>query len=539
MMRLLFYYLLPAGFCFVILYMSCANPVAPTGGLKDEQAPGIDSLRSSINLTTTFTEDKIELTFDEWIVLNDPYNQIVISPPLEYRPKIKLKKKTVVIEWDEKEVLKENTTYIVNFGNSIKDFREGNIPENMKYVFSTGSSIDSLSARGAVLDIETGKAMKDVLVMFYDNLEDSIVRKEKPYYFAKTDNNGAFEMEYIKGGTYKVFALVDNNYNYLFDLPNEQIGFMEEPVVINDSSNVILSLRIFEEDQPIRILDKELKQQGLAKIVFSEAPRNLQVGLSDNFSEDYHYSIVKDSLLFWYKDTSTIEERSIYLNIPNTDFSDTVSFNIPRKKKELFPQMTSRKSIILSPKDSLILEFNQPISNVDLNLITIEKDSLVIPTKPLFNIMNDPRKVYLDFESEENGKYLFNILPNAFENIYGNSIKDTIELKVSTPDLTSFGDLKLNVVVPDSTIAYIFRLENSRGEQLDEQHFSSVSSYQKEYKTLGPGKYSVIIIEDSNGNKRRDSGSYDEQRQPERIFKKQLEDLRKNWELEAEVQVTF
>ena len=50
------------------------------------------------------------------------------------------------------DTLKDNTTYSFNFGNSILDNNEGNLFPNYKYVFSTGSYIDSLTLKGTAID---------------------------------------------------------------------------------------------------------------------------------------------------------------------------------------------------------------------------------------------------------------------------------------------------------------------------------------------------------------------------------------------------
>ncbi len=538
MKKLFFHYLLPSAFLLAIIFYSCANPVAPTGGGKDVRPPGIDSLNSTPNPSINFNEKTINLTFDEWVTLSDAFNQIVISPPLEHRLNARMKKKTLVLEFDENEKLKDSTTYIISLGNSIKDFREGNIPPDMKFVFSTGPVIDSLKGKGVVVDVETGKPEKDVLVMLYENLNDSIVKTEKPYYFAKTNEQGIFNLEYMKAGTYKAFALVDNNYNYLFDLPNEKIGFMKETVRVTDSTELILSFKIFTEEQSTSIIDQELRKRGKVQLVFNKEPKDITLEFSDNFISEPYFEASKDSINIWYSDTDSSLQRNIYLSLDKENYFDTINFKIPTKKNPINPKLVSNTTIIRPPVEPLFFEFNNPISKIDTSKIFITRDSLPFYGLDNISITDNPRILQVDFESEENKSYVFNILPSAIENMFGNTT-DTLTINVSTPDISAFGDLNLTVIVPDSTSAYIVRLLDKKEKQLDEQTFSNLSSFKKTYKTLAPGKYSVIVIEDSNANGKRDSGNYIEKRQPERIFKKQLDELRKNWELDAEVKVAF
>lgn len=536
-----FYYLLflLLGYVAFLIPMGCANPVTSlTGGEKDTQPPRIDSLKSTPNPSLNFAGKEIEITFDEWIKLEDAFNQVVVSPPLDNKLDVVLKKKTVRISIDERDTLKENTTYIINFGNAVKDLTEGNIPPNLKFVFSTGPKIDSLSAKGQVFDLETGKGLENVLVMLYENLEDSIVRTEKPYYFAKTDKSGNFNLEYLKEGTYKAFALVDNNYNYLFDLPNEKIGFIEEAVVITDSSSVDLSFKLFEEESPLIITDQEMRQQGVVKLIFNKKPNEVQADLSDAFTDSY-IDFDKDTMLIWYTETDSSVQRIIRLSLGKEDFTDTLEFTIPVKRKELPFQMTTKsRSIRLSPLDSFALDFSLPVGNIDTSLVNILVDSMPYMGKKNFFIGKNARTVQLDFDRVEDKKYEFSILPNAITNIFGQGL-DSIEKTVSILPLSEFGDINLNLILPDSNIQYIVQLLDNGSKELDEFTIANVSSFKKTYKTLPSGTYQVKVIEDTNANGRRDSGNYDEKRQPERIFQKQLEELRKNWELESEVTVVF
>ena len=127
--------------------MQCANIGQPDGGPRDTTPPGIDTANSTPAMQKNFRPDQtkipISLKFDEWIKLDNAFKQVVISPPLQYAPKIELKGKGVQIKLDPREVLKEQTTYTVNFGQAIKDITEHNVVKNLRFVFSTGDIIDT------------------------------------------------------------------------------------------------------------------------------------------------------------------------------------------------------------------------------------------------------------------------------------------------------------------------------------------------------------------------------------------------------------
>ncbi|HHS95132.1 MAG TPA: hypothetical protein ENJ45_00970, partial [Phaeodactylibacter sp.] len=179
---------------WLLFFFGCAQPKAPIGGPKDENPPELIPDKSDANMQTRFDKRSFELTFNEWVQLNDVYNQVVVTPPLKYAPDIKLHRKTLVFTFDEKEQLRSDATYIINFGEAVKDFNEGLPAKNLRFVFSTGDYIDSLSVRGKVVDAFSGEGVKDILVMLYDNSADSVVYTERPFYFTRTQGNGNFKI---------------------------------------------------------------------------------------------------------------------------------------------------------------------------------------------------------------------------------------------------------------------------------------------------------------------------------------------------------
>ena len=212
------------------LAQRCANAVAPTGGPKDETPPKVVATVPE-NHSVNFIGKKIELTFDEYITLENANQNVMISPPLSEKPDIKLKNKTVIIKF--KETLASNTTYTINFGAAIKDLHEGNQFKDYVYSFSTGDHIDTLQIAGKLLTAEDKKPVEGAYVSLYaadrDNL-DSLPMSTKPNYITKTDKEGHFRLNGLADKRYLVFALTDVNSNLFFDLPNEEVAFLDSLV---------------------------------------------------------------------------------------------------------------------------------------------------------------------------------------------------------------------------------------------------------------------------------------------------------------------
>ncbi|MEN8155797.1 MAG: Ig-like domain-containing protein [Bacteroidota bacterium] len=218
-------------FILIAFCWNCAQQGSPTGGPRDEDPPVVlESIPA--NYSTRFEAKKIHITFDEYIVLDNVNQELVVSPPMEEKPEVKLRKKTLIIEFEEE--LLDSTTYTFNFGSAIKDLHEGNKLLNYEYVFSTGDVLDSLSVRGTLKYAENLTVPEEpITIMLYRELGDSVPITNIPLYVGRSDDSGVFSVNNLRPDIYKVFALKDGNYNLLFDLPTEEIGFLDSSLIVN------------------------------------------------------------------------------------------------------------------------------------------------------------------------------------------------------------------------------------------------------------------------------------------------------------------
>jgi hypothetical protein len=162
------------------------------------------------------------------VTLSNLRQQLLVSPPLENDPDIRVRGKSIIIDIEEE--LRPNTTYNLFLGDAVRDITEGNAIPNFQYVFSTGEYVDSLSLGGRVIDAFTLEPAEGISIMLYDSIYDSIPYKERPVYFAKTGKEGDFVISNMKDGTFLIFGLEDNNSNFLFDLPTEKVAFLDSLV---------------------------------------------------------------------------------------------------------------------------------------------------------------------------------------------------------------------------------------------------------------------------------------------------------------------
>ena len=205
----------------------CANIIPPTGGPRDSLPPVLVNAIPK-DSTINFKGNKIVLTFNEYVQLDNNLNQdLIVSPNPEKIPAIEGKLRTVTIKL--KDSLKPNTTYAINFGNSLKDVNENNPLKEFTYVFSTGSTIADGSITGNVILAETGEADSTLIVVLHSNLNDSAVKKIKPDYYTKIDSSGNFHFKYLPSEKYTVYVL-PNDYSKKYDDSTKMFAFYNEPV---------------------------------------------------------------------------------------------------------------------------------------------------------------------------------------------------------------------------------------------------------------------------------------------------------------------
>ena len=135
-----------------------------------------------------------------------------------------------------KDSLKPNTTYSINFGNAIKDINEGNVLKSFTYIFSTGSTIDSLKITGNVVLAETGKVDSTMIALLYRNADDSAVLKRKPDYIARINSEGNFEFNNLPVASFKIYALKDGDGSKTYNAKTEIFAFINK--AINTDGNI-------------------------------------------------------------------------------------------------------------------------------------------------------------------------------------------------------------------------------------------------------------------------------------------------------------
>lgn len=517
------------------------------GGPKDTEKPRIINMIPS-NSSINFKVKKIKIRFNEFITLKDVYGQYIISPPIDPLPEIKEHGKWLHIKFNS--TLSDSTTYSMFFGNSIVDITEGNSSESFQYAFSTGNTIDSAMVEGGLKDAFTSKAVKDVFVMLYKKTQDSVPLLEKPYYIAKTDENGRFKLKNLRLGLYKIFALRDLNANYLFDQPDEEIAFskslVEAKVENNDSSKKTLAeitnLFLFREnDNKQALLKTTVINSKKITLVFKQSVDSLNIiwlNSPDTIKKIVEYHTNRDTIDVWFINLK--EDESKFRIFDKGMFIDSISVLMKSKTKSITKgkkassqlSFTSNISSVFDYYKSFVMYSNYPIDTIrDNKILLIEnKDTIRAKTK---YINTSHTAFQIEYKFKEKTSYKLLIADSVFFDLFGNA-NDSITYSFKTNISTDFGSISLSVKNDEAKNLIIYLLDD-KDVVLERRNLSKNTI---KFNFIKPGKYFFKAVFDENNNNKWDVGSYLQHIFPEKVeLMNNPIEVKSNWDQEIEWEI--
>ena len=522
-----------------ILFESCAIQVPPDGGKKDMEPPHLLSSEPA-NYSNLFKGSDIQLNFDEFISLNEIGSQLIVSPLLKYPPELKIRKKSLLIHFQD--TLLENTTYTINFGQGITDNNEGNKLENFQFVFSTGSIIDSLDLQGSIETAFDHKKSKGVLALLYRSTRDSIPFLEKPLYFSRTNDSGQFRISNISPGSYKLIGLKETDGNYLYSPGEELIGFPDS--FVNASSENI-NLQIFNEVTKLHLLKAYSEFPGKAVVVFNAPADTIKINLLTDTAKlniySYSFSKEKDTLNIWYKNNFA-DSLSFYFD--NYLLKDTVTIRLFKLTEENKGRKRTGMTILPGNSQTVLqhlylphyLQITRPVATSSFDNINFYEDSLLVKAHYEFT---DSLHMQLNVNHKwkSKSKYSIFIPPGTFTDIYGVK-NDTIQFAFEAHGESDYGSIKIIFKKTDS-IPYLLQLVDDAGSAINRQVSGSQDTI-FELNFLDPRVYRIKLIRDENGNGKWDTGNYLKNIQPEQIeFYPEAITVRANWDVDVNLKVPF
>ena len=567
---------------------SCANIGNPSGGPIDKTPPIF--MRSNPTPNAVNVKDrKIEIFFDEIVTLKDPSTKIIVSPAQTEMPRMSALGRKVTVELVDS--LLPNTTYTIDFSNSIQDNNEGNAIDNFAFAFSTGSVIDSMRVSGYVLDSRTLEPMQSVVVGLQSNLADSAFHKEKLQRVALTNDRGQFTIRNVSPGSYHIFALKDLDRDYKFGNPTEDIAFLDSIIVpsigsreaadtvyndLNEIDTIMRATRpaYFPNDILLSMFNEDRKSQYLANnlrvdstrisLTFAAASDTLPslsiVGRNDVPDQWYtlERSQTNDTLTYWIRpphlvSADTLIVATTYLRTDTASNlswgTDTLKFTFQRqkakkkKKNEETDSLEQIRFMELHPLANgtqevyapLLLQTGTPIERYSREAFHLQRklqnDTTFYPAEIKSIALRDStlnrRDLMLKVDWDPGAAYTLAVDSLAMTDIYGLQTKP-LKVDFNVRKMEEYGNIVFNIpAVRDSAIVEL--LDGTEKIVLR----APVKSHRAELLNLLPGKYYARLFIDRNGNGKYDTGNYDMHLQPEEtVYYPGAINLKKNWDVE-------
>lgn len=570
------------GMLLLTVIYSCANIGSPNGGPYDETPPKFVSSTPVPN-QINYTGKKIEILFDELIQIEKPSENVIITPPQMELPVIRSAGKKAVIEL--KDTLKPNTTYTIDFTNSISDNNEKNVFENFSFAFSTGDIIDTLEVSGVLLNAENLEPMPGITIGLHNNLEDSAFVKLPFVRTSRTNDKGQFTIRNITPGTYHIFALNDVNRDYKFDQPGEDIAFLDSVIVPSfelttrqdttwkdsltiDTIRTVGYTRFFPDNIELRLFKEKFERQYMVKperpdekyftLRFNTKLDTVPVPVPINFTpEDSTWYFVQQTeggtaVNYWLADSTVWKQdtlqvqvsypKSDSLNIlrPQTDTVQLVLRRRPAEKKKkkkkdepdpivfLGMQVDAPSSMDLF--DTISVTFNEPVLDINKEMFFLDQKIDTVWNTVDFDFFPDSTNslnYFIRRPWKYGEEYRIEVDSAAIHSLYGKwNDFFTGEFKIKKED--EYGYLYLNINGVDTT-AFVELL--SSGDAPVRK--AKVKDGGVLFMDLKPDKYYARIVIDTNSNGVWDTGNYIEKRQPEEVYySPKMYEIMQNWQVE-------
>lgn len=493
------------------------------GGPKDEIAPTLLSITPA-NESTNVKPTAIILDFDEYVKAETPTKSILITPRIKKEEmEVTTNKNRVTIKLNQE--LEDSTTYVFNFQKSIKDVTENNVPENLRLVFSTGPSIDSLTVSGNVSyripqDI---KNIKDVLVGLYPLDDTTNVFTGPPYYVTQTDSTGAFNLQNLKAGTYLGYAWHDANGSNKAEFKTEPYSFILDTIKIESNSDGLNFILDKSDLSDFKIQRSATFGQNF-DITATKTPVDIAV-VHEDLGKDLFFKTNEKAIRFYHRQ---IQNDSIQVTL---NIIDSVGFKIDtaiylkfqpsdRKKDVPVPSFPETKNFTKNLQSRIV--FNKPIYQVNFDSLLIKYDSAssIRITREMLAFNDSLQRSILLLnvpvpDTIKTDNYTLYIGDSTFmdvENVWNNKNYQNSYKRLNTETLAE--EIKVTVETTESPL--IVQILNKKGDLIAENYLENQKS--TVFKNIEAGTYIIRAIVDFNKNKRWDTSNFLEQRYAEPIY---------------------
>lgn len=565
-------YLFPLFLLTISIYIySCANQGTPTGGPRDTIPPLLIESNPP-NKTINYKHKEFHFVFNERINADKLKSLLLITPHIENKFNVKVRKNEFTLTFEEE--FQDSTTFTLNFGEGVVDVTEKNPVENFSLAFSTGHYIDSIYVNGKITNLYTNKDQEGFIVGLYQITDSLDLLKDKPRYFAKTNEKGQFLIENIKNDYYKILTFKDENKNMVLNPESEAHGFLSDSLNLNISQDSIRIPTQLINATPLEFIRS--KNTGLYfDVQYNKPFVTYQLQKLDSTTvlpipPNNRYK-GNQILRFYPRETFQKDIDSLGLIITATDsmFNTTIDtayvkfLESSRKPDKFDAKFQPSNNDYINPLILHTYTFNKPIESFTTDSLIISYDTLKTQLIADSTILWNNNRTILNFETLVDKNFLKTEIDTLLK-IYGDtSITDSVTLakrdyftKVKTDQITlSFSKGTFISVEGDSSesIKYNYKFKSldqlgsvsgsintsyeSYNLQLVDQKFNVIEEVQNpqsfSFPFVKPGKYTFRVLIDDNNDGKWSYGNILKDEVPEAVyFYSEIFDVRANWQLE-------
>jgi hypothetical protein len=509
----------------------------------------------------------VRFTFDEYILPDEISEKLVISPPMKKKPVIKMKGKTLIVEFPQE--LRKETTYSLDFKDAVADNNEKNPIKDFRFAFSTGSSCDSLRVAGYVKDALNQEPVEKVLIQLHRDLDYTAFVDSIPDYIGMTNKDGFFMIDNIAPGKYRLYGLTDSDNSLTYNSGSEKIAFADSIIVPSakyvarndtvvkglDTLVVTGHIDYLPEPQYLMLFEEERFEQYLNESNRNQANK-INFFFSESLSDSFKINLLnpkpsgnwsfiesnlkRDSITVWLTDTIISKSDTLKFELKYEALDSLHQMTVKRDTLELYykapkANKTKRKKGEVPELPSIDLATNltssgfdiyqrikieapEPLSSFDLEKIrlfsivdTIKKQIPIVVEKDT----NSIRRFFIEHHWEPNSSYLLQIDSAAARNIYGYPNKK-VDQKFKIQKEEYYGKIYLTISNLNGP-AIIQLLDNTKEEKVL-QKIQQIGDGKIEFPYLKPEKYKLRLIMDQNKNGKWDTGFLTDHLQPEKVI---------------------
>lgn len=504
-----------------IFIVTCATPVGPSGGPRDEIGPRILFTEPETG-TTNFSGDEVNFYFDEFVNRSSLANNITIEPDFGATYDIKWKRKRLSIRFNQS--LPDSSTIILTLSGAISDTRGNRVGAPTIIAFSTGDEIDKGSIAGRLRNANTGAGEATQNVALYREP----INLELPYnYIAETDTGGYFKFSYLKEGAYKAFFFDDRNRNKIWNLEREKAQpFAQDTLRLFKADSLNVGELYIETTDT---LSPKLQAVGLFSDTRMRLRFNENVVVSDSveisvldtlgntLNHGYPLFLLKDEqfILFANSDSSLSENETYEIRIDgvtdragNSVITEQIRFNGSTQIDTTLQRIVEvdTKSGLFPTQAFAIRYASQITDRMLLDSVVVVEGDVTFNDWPIIGV--DKNRLFIGPQDEWiNGiDYQFLVWNPMTQRraLYTPEIWDSNEM----------GELEIAINSMDSTGLYFYTLVNEQNEL----SYSGTMENVKIIEDVPPLSYRLTIFRDDNNNQQWDRGSVYPFRKPEPYF---------------------